>query len=157
MKKLRELEIAKCPFDKVPETNEKAFWVKPELVARVRFIGWTQEPRLRAPVFLALRKDAQPQDCRWENEVAPQPAPTPGVSRTHQIVRAPEIVGTVLSEKAEIEAELFNGKQESVTLDLEGKRFRLTHLNKIFFPDPATPSAICWPTTTASPIIFCRS
>lgn len=127
MKKLRELENDKCPFDKIPETNEQAFWTKPELVAHVRFIGWTQEPRLRAPVFLALRNDVRPEECRWENEVAPQAAPA--------IVHSPEIVGTVLSDKKEIEAELFSGKQESVTLDFEGKRFRLTHLNKVFFPE----------------------
>jgi len=131
MKKLHALEIDKCPFDKLPETNEQAFWAKPELVAHVRFIGWTQESRLRAPVFLALRSDVQPQECRWENEVAPQPAPALGPA----IVRSPEIVGTVLSKKDEIEAELFSGKLESVTLDFEGKRFRLTHLNKIFFPE----------------------
>ena len=131
MNKLRELEIDKCPFDKIPETNEQAFWAKPELVAHVRFIGWTQEPRLRAPVFLGLRNDVQPQDCRWESEAAPQPAPAPGPA----IVRSPEIVGTVLKEKEEIEAELFSGKQESVSLDFDGKRFRLTHLNKVFFPE----------------------
>jgi len=127
MKRLRELEIDKCPFDKIPETNEQAFWAKPELVAHVRYIGWTHEPRLRAPVFLALRNDVRPEECRWENEVAQQAAPA--------IVHSPEIVGTVLSKKEEIEAELFSGKQESVTLDFEGKRFRLTHLNKVFFPE----------------------
>src|ERR1700730_11060102 len=127
MKKLRELEIDKCPFDKIPETNEEAFWAKPELVARVRYIGWTQGPRLRAPVFLALRNEVRPEECRWENEVAPHAAPA--------IVHSPEIVGTVLSDKKEIEAELFSGKQESVTLDFQGKRFRLTHLNKVFFPE----------------------
>src|SRR3984893_1678351 len=127
MKKLRELEIDKCPFDKIPETNEEAFWAKPELVARVRYIGWTQEPRLRAPVLLALRNEVRPEECRGENEVAPRAAPA--------IVHSPEIVGTVLSDKKEIEAELFSGKQESVTLDFQGKRFRLTHLNKVFFPE----------------------
>ena len=127
MKKLRELEIDKCPFDKIPETNEQAFWAKPELVAHVRFIGWTQEPRLRAPVFLALRNDVRPEECRWEGEVPAQAGPV--------LVRSPEIVGTVLSGKDEIEAELFSGKRESVTLDFEGKRFRLTHLNKVFFPE----------------------
>jgi len=127
MKKLHEREINKCPFERVPEANERAFWTKPELVAHVRFIGWTQEPRLRAPVFLALRNDVQPQECRWESEVAPRPGPA--------VIRAPEIVGAVLSEKEEIEAELFSGKRESVTLDFDGKRFRLTHLNKVFFPE----------------------
>jgi bifunctional non-homologous end joining protein LigD len=129
VKKLGRLEINKCPFDKIPGTNEQAFWAEPDLVAHVRFIGWTQEPRLRAPVFLALRNDVRPQECRWESEVEPQSAPAPA------IVRSPEIVGTVLREKDEIEAELFYGKQESVTLDFDGKRFRLTNLNKLFFPD----------------------
>lgn len=129
MKNLRELGIDRCPFDKVPETNEQPFWAKPELVAHVRFIGWTQELRLRAPVFVALRSDKKPEECRWEIEVAPQASPGPF------LVRTPEVVGTVLSRKDEIEAELFSGKQESVTLDFNGKRFRLTHLNKVFFPD----------------------
>ena len=86
---------------------------------------------MRAPVFMALRSDVQPEDCRWESEVASERAPAPAPA----IVRAPEIVGTVLSEKEEIEAELFSGKQESVTLDFDGKRFRLTNLNKVFFPE----------------------
>ena len=68
--KLKKLETSKCPFDRVPETNEKATWVTPNLVAHVRFSGWTQEKRLRHPVFLGLREDAKPQDCRRENEVA---------------------------------------------------------------------------------------
>src|SRR5207245_4918003 len=143
MKKLREREIDKCPFDKIPETNEKAFWAKSELVAHVRFLGWTQEPRLRAPVFLALRSDVEPEECRWESEVAPQPAPAPGP----MLVRSLEIVGTVLSEKEDIERELFSGKQESVTLDFEGKRFRLNHLNKVFFLNRAIPNATWYPPT----------
>ena len=54
MKELREREIKKCPFDKIPETNEQPFWVKPELVAHVRFIGWTAgaafaRPRVHGP------------------------------------------------------------------------------------------------------------
>jgi bifunctional non-homologous end joining protein LigD len=129
--KLQNLGIDECPFDKIPETNEQACWAKPDLVAHVRFIGWTEEPRLRAPVFLALRNDVRPEECRWESEVAPHAAPHAGP----EIVRSPEIVGTILAKKDEIEAQLFSGKQESVTLDFEGKRFRLTHLNKVFFPE----------------------
>jgi bifunctional non-homologous end joining protein LigD len=125
--KLKELEAAKCPFDKVPETNEKATWVTPRLVARVRFSGWTQENRLRHPVFLGLREDAKPEDCRWENEVAAPETPT--------VVHAPPIVGKVLSTKAQIEAELFKGRAENVTLELDGKRFRLSNLNKVYFPE----------------------
>src|SRR2546425_2506819 len=67
---LKELAVSACPFTVVPETNEKPSWVSPELVARVKFSGWTQEHSLRHPVFIALREDVRPTDCHWENEVA---------------------------------------------------------------------------------------
>jgi bifunctional non-homologous end joining protein LigD len=126
-KELRAREVAKSPFDKPPETNETAFCTKPELVARVRFTGWTQEPRLRNPVFLGLREDVRPEDCRWETEVAAEPPPA--------VVRAPAVVGQVLSQERQIEAELFKGKQENITIELDGKRFRLSNLNKVYFPE----------------------
>jgi len=125
--KLKELAAPACPFDTVPETNERPSWVSPVLVARVKFSGWTQEHSLRHPVFLALREDARPLDCQWENEAAPAADPT--------AVRAPEFVGRVLNTKAQIEAELFKGGSETVTIELDGKRLRLSNLNKVYFPD----------------------
>ena len=125
--KLKELAAPACPFDTVPETNERPSWVSPVLVARVKFSGWTQEHSLRHPVFLALREDARPLDCQWENEAAPAADPT--------AVRAPEFVGRVLNSKAQIEAELFKGCSETVTIELDGKRLRLSNLNKVYFPE----------------------
>jgi len=128
--RLKELAAPTCPFDAVPETNEKPSWVSPTLVARVKFSGWTQEHSLRHPVFLAPREDARPTDCQWENEVATAaPAAAPAV------VRAPEVVGHVLTTTAQIEAELFKGRSETVTIELDGKRLRLSNLNKIYFPE----------------------
>jgi bifunctional non-homologous end joining protein LigD len=128
--KLKELASPACPFDTVPETNEKPSWVSPALVARVKFSGWTQERALRHPVFLALREDARPTDCQWENEVAAaEPPAAPAV------VRAPEVVGTVLITRAQIEAELFKGRAETVTIELDGKRLRFSNLNKVYFPE----------------------
>jgi bifunctional non-homologous end joining protein LigD len=129
--KLKELETSRCPFTAVPETNEKATWVKPELVARVRFSGWTQEERLRHPVFLGLRDDKKAEECRKDAEVAP---PEPARENPN-VVRAPAIVGKVLSTKAQIETELFKGRAENVTLEIEGKRFRVSNLNKVYFPE----------------------
>src|SRR5213594_3294360 len=126
--RLKELAAPASSFDTVPETNEKPSWVSPTLVARVKFSGWTQEHSLRHPVFLALREDARPTDCQWENEVATAAAdPT--------VVRAPQVVGRVLNTKAQIEAELFKGRSETVTIELEGKRLRLSNLNKVYFPE----------------------
>jgi len=126
-KDLQGRQLAKCPFDKVPQTNEKAFWTKPELVTRVRFTGWTQEHQLRHPVFLAVREDASASDCRWETEVPAKPLPA--------IARAPTIVERVLRQKPQIESELFGGKQNNITIELDGKQLRLTNLNKIYFPE----------------------
>lgn len=130
--RLKKLATPACPFDPPPQTNEKPSWVEPELVARVKFGGWTQEQALRHPVFLALREDADQASCKWENEAKPvddiRAAPP-------AIVHAPEVIGRVLSSKAQIENELFNGKAETVTIELDGKRIRLTNLNKIYFPD----------------------
>ncbi len=126
--RLNELAAPASPFDAAPETNEKPSWVSPTLIARVKFSGWTQEYALRHPVFLALREDARPTDCQWENEVAPT-APAPAV------VRAPEVVGRVLNTRAQIEAELFKGRSESVTIELDGRRLRLSNLNKVYFPE----------------------
>ncbi len=127
--KLKELVAPASPFDVLPETNERPSWVTPALVARVKFSGWTQEQALRHPVFLGLREDARPTDCQWENEVA-APAPV-----APAVVRAPEIVGRVLNTKAEVENELFKGRSETITIELDSKRLRFSNLNKVYFPE----------------------
>lgn len=133
--RLKKLTSSSCPFDPVPETNEYPSWVSPDLVARVKFSGWTQENALRHPVFVALREDVRPIDCQWETEVAaatPDPAlaaPPPAV------VRAPAVVGRVISKKAQIEEELFEGRAETITIELDGKRLRFSNLNKVYFPE----------------------
>jgi bifunctional non-homologous end joining protein LigD len=127
-KELRQREIAKCPFERTPDTNEKAFWTRPELVARVRYSGWTNEGRLRHPVFLGLREDAKAEDCRFDVETAAKPAAA--------VVHAREVAAPVLRKPAEIEAELSKGERENVIIELNGKRLRFSHLNKVYFPEP---------------------
>jgi bifunctional non-homologous end joining protein LigD len=131
--KLKKL-ASSCPFDAVPETNEKPSWVSPTLVARVKFSGWTQEHALRHPVFIALREDVRPTDCQWASEVAATPDPLPA-DAPPAVVRAPAVVGRVIGKKAQIEEELFEGRAESVTIELDGKRLRLSNLNKVYFPE----------------------
>jgi bifunctional non-homologous end joining protein LigD len=44
-------------------------------------------------------------------------------------------VGSVISKEKEIEAELFKGRAETITIELEGKRLRFSNLNKVYFPE----------------------
>ncbi len=70
-KRLRKLETKKNPFSGEVEALRQVHWVKPELVAEIKFSEWTHEteesgPKLRAPVFLGLREDKDAKECGLE-------------------------------------------------------------------------------------------
>ena len=75
-KELQKLPKAKMPFARPADTKETPHWVKPSLVAEIKFAEWTSEGRMRAPVFLGLRADKSPEECVWEEagETAPPAA-----------------------------------------------------------------------------------
>jgi bifunctional non-homologous end joining protein LigD len=64
--RLRPLVTDRPPFAERPKPDRGMTWVKPELVAQVRFTHWTQDGRLRAPVFLGLRNDKPSQEVERE-------------------------------------------------------------------------------------------
>jgi bifunctional non-homologous end joining protein LigD len=55
--RLQPLATAKSPFAVRPKPDRGITWVKPELVAQVKYANWTTDNRLRAPVFLGMRED----------------------------------------------------------------------------------------------------
>jgi bifunctional non-homologous end joining protein LigD len=68
-----------CPFCDLPLERKSRFgtgmplsemakvtWVKPDLVAQVKFTEWTNDGLLRQPVFLGLRKDKPAKQVRRE-------------------------------------------------------------------------------------------
>jgi bifunctional non-homologous end joining protein LigD len=69
-KMLQQRETKQKPFHGEVEALRKVTWVKPELIAEIEFAEWTEGaiggsgPKLRAPVFLALRDDKDPKECR---------------------------------------------------------------------------------------------
>ena len=67
-KKLLAMRIDKCPIDYVPYTNRDPTWIRPELVAEIKFSDWTSEKIMRAPIFLRFREDKSPRDCFVEGE-----------------------------------------------------------------------------------------
>jgi bifunctional non-homologous end joining protein LigD len=65
---MQPLKTKQGAFVDAPKTNEPVQWLKPKLVAEVKFSEWTADARLRHPVFVGLREDKRPADCRFEFE-----------------------------------------------------------------------------------------
>ena len=70
--RLKNLEIAKCPFENLPEKRRTIWaltaeemnncrWLEPELVAQIEFTEWTPDGHLRHSSFVGLRDDKEPQ------------------------------------------------------------------------------------------------
>jgi ATP-dependent DNA ligase len=68
--KLRPLVVADCPFANLPETQKgrwgigltaedmkKCIWVRPEVVARIEYLEWTENDHLRHSKYVGLRDD----------------------------------------------------------------------------------------------------
>jgi len=105
--KLDPLITPDSPFASAPKVGKDVTWVKPEVVAEVKFANWTGDGKLRAPVYLGLRPDVQARDCvREETGQAPVVTTEPFLS----------------------------GKQEEVSLKVDGKPLKFTNLNKVFYP-----------------------
>jgi bifunctional non-homologous end joining protein LigD len=70
---LKHLVTANCPFVNLPETRrsrfgeelnaekmKKAVWLRPEAIAQIEFLEWTEGDRLRHSKFVGLREDKDP-------------------------------------------------------------------------------------------------
>ena len=108
--RLEPLARKTCPFAERPELKGTTLWVEPEVVAEVKFQSWTDDARLRAPVFLRLREDIDPKEVR-----------RPGAHR----VQAAE-GDDVLSQ--------LDNKKTAFTLAVGPHRIRLTHLDRVYWP-----------------------
>jgi bifunctional non-homologous end joining protein LigD len=67
---LEPLKTTKNPFAKAEKGLPGTLWVKPELVAQIKFANWTDDRKLRAPVYLGLRDDKSAAEVSRE-EVPP--------------------------------------------------------------------------------------
>ncbi len=80
--RFKKIAVDKCPFTNLPDKRERRYgqaitasvmktchWVKPRLVCQLRFTEWTQDGRLRHPVFLGLREDKDASEVVREKPV----------------------------------------------------------------------------------------
>lgn len=61
-RKLRALEIKKCPYEDYDSSTLNVHWVKPQLVAEFQFAQWTNAGKLRVGRYKGLREDKAAKD-----------------------------------------------------------------------------------------------
>ena len=106
------------PFATKPELNAPTTWVEPEVVAEVKFQGWTGDGSLRAPVFLRLRDDIDPKKVRRAAE--------PDAVKPAKVSELDELVAQIDKARA------------NATIVVGGHPLKLTHLDRVYWPaDPA--------------------
>ena len=109
--RLQTLAVSRAPFPEPPPIP-RVRWVRPELVAMVKFANWTEDRKLRAPVFLGLRPDVDPRECTLEAEEA--------------ISDDEAIPGDAPGESP--------GRQVGLPTLIDGRRLKFTNLDKIYYP-----------------------
>ena len=128
--KLEALRTDERPFAEEPSRagmpfgrpkNTPVTWVKPELVAQVRYAQWTKDGVLRAPSFLGLRDDKPPADVKREEAVPPPSGSGPSDSGLGDS-------GTVAELLEQLER-----RDEKFILRVEGHKIPLNNLDKEFW------------------------
>jgi bifunctional non-homologous end joining protein LigD len=123
--RLEPLKRRTCPFDELPEQNGPTTWVEPKIVAEVSFHDWTDDGRLRAPVFCRLRDDVDPKRVR---RTATSPVP---------VQAGASVAATSHGAIDDVVAQLAERKA-TLTLAVGPHRIKVTNLERIYWPaDPA--------------------
>jgi bifunctional non-homologous end joining protein LigD len=79
LNKLKPLRVKDTPFTNLPDSETSRWgggitaeqmsemqWTRPQVVAQIRFVEWTDEGRLRHAAFLGLRHDKRAKEVRRE-------------------------------------------------------------------------------------------
>lgn len=109
--KIKPLITKKATLGDVPKDIGEVTWIKPELVCVVKFTSWTNDGRLRAPVFMGMKTEVEPEE----------------------VVRETGLLAEKLPQESKQEVLLPADKAE-VALDIDGRRLKFTNLNKVFYP-----------------------
>lgn len=156
MKQLEEefskITVAEAPFKQAPKpgTAESFIWLKPELVAEIKFAEWTHDKLLRQASFKGLRTDKNPLDIRRER------AEDETETEEEEAIEAEEKkeaeagvkTGTDAEEKAKADTESTQAEDEpehvqeaeiqilTKETELIISGVRITHPDKLIFDNP---------------------
>lgn len=125
---LKPLEQKDSPFDAFPPRGRRpkgVHWVKPKLVAQIRFSNWTREKLLRHPAFQGLREDKPAELVKRESakklSVATKETPTKKRKTTSR------------AKKSAAPAKTHAPDKKNQPTEIHG--VRVTHPDKILYPD----------------------
>ncbi len=141
-RELRELldrERVEEPVAVDAEFRPGAVWVRPRYVAQVHFTEWTEDGRLRHPVYEGLRIDKRPEEVVREG-----PAPTGQPARTQRATRQRTTEGASMvrgAKRGERRAPRRLAARTASVPEVEAEaapsegRAQLTHGERVLFPE----------------------
>ncbi len=141
-KQVAPLETKIAPFAKVAaEARRGALWVRPELVAQVRFASWTADNNVRQAAYLGLREDKRAEEViREEATVPPKPKAVGGsrqdatAQELHPVDLAPADHKPGAPSSPTISSSVKGGSPRRSTSP-PPSTIRLTHPKKILDPE----------------------
>lgn len=135
LSKLKPLQTPKCPFRDVPDYNKPSrfrpkppkaavTWVKPKLVAEVRYRTVASDGTFRHPSFKGLREDKSAREVTWEMPLnTEQAADREGNQRF------------VPAAPSDERRTLLNPSDETQVRKIGGHELKFTNLSKVFWPE----------------------
>jgi bifunctional non-homologous end joining protein LigD len=130
MQKLEPIEIKKSPFSNKVDTDRQVHFVKPELVANIKFATYTSSGKIRKPaIFLGFREDKKP-----EQVVEEKPVPLKEVENETGDGQAKENDSSNEEIQSTEESNWKLIKNEKITSEdsvmIDGKKVMLTNVEK---------------------------
>ena len=128
---LRRIETPTCPFETPPKTPKGTpHWVRPLLVAQIRYTEMTDEGRLRHPTYLGLRDDVTTTKVPRVRTVPEVPEVRAKGAKGAQTITARD-VESLIDQLNAIEKARKNGKLHLP----DGDTLEVTNLHKVFWPE----------------------
>jgi bifunctional non-homologous end joining protein LigD len=144
-----DLRRPDSPFEERPPLHRPTTWLTPQLVAEVSYSEWTKGDALRAPVFLRLRDDIDPQTVRRRPDA--RAAAGAAAQRGKGTVRGERAArsaasgdGPTADNDAVLVADVLEQLQDpakSLQLKVGGARIALSNLDRIYWPAAGGPRA----------------
>jgi bifunctional non-homologous end joining protein LigD len=122
---IKPLVTKKAVLSDVPRDVGEVTWVKPELVCTVKFTSWTHDNRLRAPVFLGLRDEVDPEEVVRETGLLAEDLTSENQATNSTAESA---------EESSVTEHLLPPEAPESTLTIDGHHLKFTNLNKVFYP-----------------------